>query len=115
MFEVRLQTAEVARRDGRNTYVTLAERGIVGSLPDGTTVHVPALPLRGEIDIVGADDSVTANLTAATAARATLGEALQLASAAKVKGNATLPAHRIDLTRRFTRRAPVVVSCSHCG
>ena len=79
---IRRQTAEVAQRNGRSTFVTLAERGMVGSLADGTTFHVPSLPLRGEIDIVGAGDSVTANLTAATAARATLPEALQLASAA---------------------------------
>ncbi len=79
---IRQQTADVARQNGRPTFVTLAELGMVGSLPDGTTVHAPSLPVRGEIDIVGAGDSVTANLTAATAAGATLREALQLASAA---------------------------------
>jgi len=43
---------------------------------------VPTLPVRGEIDIVGAGDAVSANLTAALAAHATLREALELASAA---------------------------------
>jgi bifunctional ADP-heptose synthase (sugar kinase/adenylyltransferase) len=38
--------------------------------------------LRGPIDIVGAGDSVTANLTAALAAGATLRESIELANAA---------------------------------
>ena len=42
----------------------------------------PSLPIRGEIDIVGAGDSVTANLAAALAAGASPAEALELASAA---------------------------------
>ena len=59
--------------------MTLAERGIIGALPSGEVAQVPALPLRGPIDIVGAGDSVTANLTAAVAAGATLREALEMA------------------------------------
>lgn len=70
----------LARRNRRAVFVTLAERGIVGALPSGEVAHVPALPLRGPIDIVGAGDSVTANLTAAVAAGATLREALEIAS-----------------------------------
>ena len=66
----------------REVFVTLAERGIVGAGPNGEVEHVPCLPLRGEIDIVGAGDSVTANLTAALAAGATLREAIELANAA---------------------------------
>lgn len=50
--------------------------------PDGQTEHLPALPLRGEIDIVGAGDSVSANLIAALLSGATLREALLLANAA---------------------------------
>jgi bifunctional ADP-heptose synthase (sugar kinase/adenylyltransferase) len=63
-------------------FVTLAERGICGAAPDGTVEQVPALPVRGEIDIVGAGDAVTANLTMALAARADLREALELSNAA---------------------------------
>ncbi|MBM3870454.1 MAG: carbohydrate kinase, partial [Verrucomicrobia bacterium] len=44
--------------------------------------HVPCHPLRGPIDIVGAGDAVTANLTAALAAGATLREAIAIANAA---------------------------------
>jgi bifunctional ADP-heptose synthase (sugar kinase/adenylyltransferase) len=43
---------------------------------------VPSLPLRGPIDIVGAGDSVTANVTVALAAGATTLEACRIAMAA---------------------------------
>lgn len=72
----------MAERNGRKVFITLAERGIVGAAPSGEVEHVPSHPLRGEIDIVGAGDSVTANLTAALAAGATLREAIELANAA---------------------------------
>jgi len=49
---------------------------------EGEAAHVPAFPVRGEIDIVGAGDAVTANLATALAAGASLREALELASAA---------------------------------
>jgi rfaE bifunctional protein kinase chain/domain len=78
-----LQAASrLARGNGRPVFVTLAERGIVGASPAGETEHLPARPVDGEIDIVGAGDAVTANLTAALAAGATLREALVLTEAA---------------------------------
>jgi len=73
---------ELARRNGRDVFVTLAEEGLLAASPKGETVHLAALPIRGPIDIVGAGDAVTANLTAALAAGATLCEALELANAA---------------------------------
>ena len=73
---------ELARRNGRDVFVTLAEAGMLAATPDGQTLHVNALPVRGEIDIVGAGDAVTANLAAALAAGASPLEALELASAA---------------------------------
>jgi rfaE bifunctional protein kinase chain/domain len=85
--------ADLARRQGRAVFVTLAERGMIGATPDGATEHVPALPLRGEIDIVGAGDAVTANLTAALAAGATVREAMQLAMAA-----ASIVIHQLGTT-----------------
>ncbi len=84
---------ELARRNNQPVFVTLAERGIVGALPDGTTEHITSLPLRGEIDIVGAGDSVTANLTVALAAGATLREAIELANAA-----ASIVIHQLGTT-----------------
>jgi len=74
--------AALAREHGRPVFVTLSERGIVGATPAGDVAHVPCLPIRGEIDIVGAGDAVTANLTAALASGATLREALELSMAA---------------------------------
>jgi bifunctional ADP-heptose synthase (sugar kinase/adenylyltransferase) len=73
--------------------VTLSEEGIIGTAPDGAVVHVPTLPLRGEIDIVGAGDAVTANLTAALAAGATLAEAVTAANAA-----ASVVLHKLGTT-----------------
>ena len=52
-----------------------------------------AHPIRGPIDIVGAGDSVTANLTAALAAGATLREAMELAM-----GAASLVIHQLGTT-----------------
>jgi len=75
-------TLALARMNQRLVFVTLAERGIIGASPPGTVEHVPAFPVCGEIDIVGAGDAVTANLMSALAAGAGLREALELASAA---------------------------------
>jgi bifunctional ADP-heptose synthase (sugar kinase/adenylyltransferase) len=54
---------------------------------------VPALAVRGPIDIVGAGDSVTANLAAALAAGADAREAMELAMAA-----ASLVIHQLGTT-----------------
>lgn len=82
LASVKQRTAELARRNGQAVFVSLAEQGIVGALADGTVEHVPAHAVRGPIDIVGAGDAVMANLSAALAAGAELGEALTLAMAA---------------------------------
>jgi len=88
----------LAKQNDRPVFVTLAERGIVGALPDGQCEHVLSLPLRGEIDIVGAGDSVTANLTAALAAGAELREAIELANAA-----ASIVIHQLGTTGTASR------------
>ena len=72
----------LAKENGREVFVTLSERGILGAAPSGEVEHVPCHPLRGPIDIVGAGDAVTANLTAALAAGASLRESIELANAA---------------------------------
>lgn len=79
---VRERVESLARSTGWPVYVTLAERGIVGALDEGAAVHVPAYPVSGPIDVVGAGDAVTANLAVARAAGATLEEAMTLAMAA---------------------------------
>ncbi len=82
LSQVKTVAGNLARKNGQPVFVTLAQRGILCASPDGQIEHVPALPVRGPIDIVGAGDAVTANLTAALAARATLREAIELANAA---------------------------------
>jgi rfaE bifunctional protein kinase chain/domain len=72
----------LAQSNGRPVFVTQAEHGMICATPDGATFQVPSLPVRGPIDIVGAGDSVTANLTAALAAGAAPREAMELAMAA---------------------------------
>ena len=83
----------LARERGSYCFVTLAEKGIVAAGPEGTVERLAALPVRGEIDVVGAGDCVTANLTAALAAGASLREALQLANAA-----ASIVVHKLGTT-----------------
>lgn len=80
--EIGCASAQLARQNGRAVFVTMAERGLIGALPDGRNEHVTALPLRGAIDVVGAGDSVTANLATALAAGAELREALSIAALA---------------------------------
>jgi rfaE bifunctional protein kinase chain/domain len=91
--EISTVTAKFAQRVGRPVIVTLAERGMLGALPDGTVNYVPSHPVHGEIDVVGAGDAVTANLATAMAVPATLGEALELAAAA-----ASIVIHQLGTT-----------------
>jgi bifunctional ADP-heptose synthase (sugar kinase/adenylyltransferase) len=63
-------------------FVTLAEEGMLAAMPDGTAIHAPARPIRGEIDVVGAGDAVLASLAASLAAGASPDESLELATAA---------------------------------
>jgi rfaE bifunctional protein kinase chain/domain len=91
--QIEAAAVALARDNGRHVFVTLAARGILGAAPNGQTEYVPALPLRGEIDVVGAGDAVSANLTAAMAAGASLGEALELANAA-----ASVVVHKLGTT-----------------
>jgi rfaE bifunctional protein kinase chain/domain len=84
---------DLARRCGHEVFVTLAEQGILGATPGGELAHFAALPTRGQVDIVGAGDAVTANLTAALAAGATPTEALELANTA-----ASIVIHQLGTT-----------------
>jgi bifunctional ADP-heptose synthase (sugar kinase/adenylyltransferase) len=93
MSAVEDQALAVAAKNQRPVFVSLAEEGILGADPLGKVEHVPALPLRGDIDIVGAGDAVTANLTCALAAGATIREALELANA-----SASVVIHQLGTT-----------------
>ena len=87
------RAAELAARNGRPVFVTLAELGIVGAVPGRAPEHVPALPVRGPIDIVGAGDAVTASLAASLAAGAEAIEAMELAMIA-----ASIVIHQLGTT-----------------
>lgn len=91
--EIKALARELAQRNRRAVFVTAAERGMVGASPSDRAEHVPALPVRGPIDVVGAGDAVTANLAAALAAGADLREALELANAA-----ASIVVHQLGTT-----------------
>ena len=82
LAEILAGADRLAAASRRAVFITLAERGMVGAAPGEPASHVPALPVRGAIDIVGAGDAVTAALTLALAASSTLGEAMELAQAA---------------------------------
>jgi rfaE bifunctional protein kinase chain/domain len=88
----------LAARSGRDVVITLAERGLVGAEPGGSSWHVPARPVRGPIDIVGAGDAVTANLTAALATGLPLSAALEVAAAA-----ASVVIHQLGTTGTASR------------
>lgn len=83
----------LAAQNRRPVFVTLAERGIVGAGPGEAAAQVPAHPVRGEIDIVGAGDAVTAALALSLAAGAGLTEAMTLAQAA-----ASIVVHQLGTT-----------------
>lgn len=57
----------LAERNGRTVFVTVGAAGVLVCTP-GSTVHVPAVPVTGPIDIVGAGDSVTAGTVSALCA-----------------------------------------------
>ena len=86
-------SGQLARETGQPVFVTLAQKGIIGAYPNGDVDHCPALQPRKEIDIVGAGDAVTANLTASLACGATIPEALKLSNAA-----ASVTIHKLGTT-----------------
>jgi rfaE bifunctional protein kinase chain/domain len=90
---VKEHAAEVSARTRQPVFVTLAEQGIVGAHPGAEPEHIPAHPVRGEIDIVGAGDAVTASLTSALASGASHREAMRLAMAA-----ASIVIHQLGTT-----------------
>jgi len=91
--QIKDAAAGLAVKNKRGVFVTLSERGILGAAPGGLVEHVAALPLHGEIDIVGAGDAVTANLAVALAAGSSLREALEIANAA-----ASIVIHKLGTT-----------------
>jgi bifunctional ADP-heptose synthase (sugar kinase/adenylyltransferase) len=93
LSSIRDAAGALAARNGKPVFVTLSESGILAAESSGATTVVPALPVRGPIDVVGAGDSVTANLAAALAAGATASEAITIANAA-----ASIVIHKLGVT-----------------
>lgn len=65
---------ELFQRNGQPVFVTVGALGILVCTASGCQ-HVPAVPVAGEIDIVGAGDSVMAGVMSALCAGATPAEA----------------------------------------
>jgi rfaE bifunctional protein kinase chain/domain len=95
---VKQAAVSLAAKHGNRVFVTLAEGGMVGAAPEGQIESVSALPLRGEIDAVGAGDAVSANLLLALTAGAELREALEIANAA-----ASVVIHKLGTTGTASR------------
>jgi rfaE bifunctional protein kinase chain/domain len=91
--DIKTMAASLARKNGRSVFVSLAAEGILGASANGEVQHIAALSRRGEIDVVGAGDAVSANLASALAASANLLEALELANAA-----ASVVIHKLGTT-----------------
>jgi rfaE bifunctional protein kinase chain/domain len=64
----------LARTVGRAAYVTIGSQGMLCATHE-TVAHIPAVPVTGEIDIVGAGDSATAGIVSALCAGASPVEA----------------------------------------
>jgi rfaE bifunctional protein kinase chain/domain len=60
----------LARRVGRPVYCTCGEQGILLAEPNGKVERIPAWPVQGPIDVVGAGDSTSAGIACALAAGA---------------------------------------------
>jgi bifunctional ADP-heptose synthase (sugar kinase/adenylyltransferase) len=67
--------AAFAKTLGRHVFQTLGERGIDLCAPDGSLTHVPAYPVSGPTDIVGAGDATSAGIACAVMAGATFEQA----------------------------------------
>ena len=93
---------------GQPVFVSLSEDGIAGAKQGNAPEHVPCLPLRGEIDIVGAGDAVMANLAIALAAGAEVVEAMKFSMAA-----ASVVVHQLGTTGTANLAEIRPLVCAH--
>ena len=98
----------LATERGQAVFVSLSEEGIAGAKPGEAPEYVPCLPLRGEIDIVGAGDAVMANLAMALAAGAEIVEAMRFAMAA-----ASVVVHQLGTTGTASLEEIRRLVCAH--
>lgn len=71
--------AQLWDRTGHPVFLTLAERGML-VVTEAQRIHLPAIPVEGEIDPVGAGDSAISGIALALSAGATLKEAAMIGS-----------------------------------
>lgn len=71
---------QLTAKTGRAAFCTLGSDGILVAPPSGRPQRVPAVPVRGPIDIVGAGDAATSGLVLAMLAGASLCEAAMFAN-----------------------------------
>ena len=98
----------LAAERGEAVFVSLSEDGIAGARPGEKPEHMPCLPVRGEIDVVGAGDAVMANLAMAIAAGAETSEAMRLAMAA-----ASIVVHQLGTTGTASLQDIRSLVCAH--
>ncbi len=72
--------AALSRLTQRHVYCTLGSSGMLAVAPDGQLEHVPAFPVSGPVDIVGAGDSTTAGAVCALCTGASPPEAAAFAN-----------------------------------
>ena len=106
--ELCLAVGRLADERGEAVFVSLSEDGIAGARPGEKSEHMPCLPVRGEIDVVGAGDAVMANLTTAIAAGAETSEAMRLAMAA-----ASIVVHQLGTTGTASLQDIRSLVCTH--
>jgi len=97
LFELAAAGRELRRRTQRPVIVTHGDRGMYLFELDGE-LHIPAIPVAGPIDVVGAGDSAMAGLVAALCAGGTLAEAALVGNLA-----ASLTIQQLGVTGTATR------------
>lgn len=75
--EAREVGVKLSERTGRPVFLTIGEQGVL-VIDQQNVTHVPAVPVTGEIDIVGAGDSTSAGTVSALCSGANLVEAAQV-------------------------------------
>jgi rfaE bifunctional protein kinase chain/domain len=89
---------ELYRRNGQPVFLTLGAEGM-RVFHEGGPTHIPACPVRGPIDIVGAGDATLAGLVSALCAGASPAEAAQVGNLA-----ASVTIHQVGTTGTASRR-----------
>jgi rfaE bifunctional protein kinase chain/domain len=90
--------AELYRRNGKLVFLTLGAEGIL-VFHEGGPTHIPACPVRGPIDIVGAGDAAMAGIVAALCSGAEPHEAALIGNLA-----ASITLHQIGTTGTAPRQ-----------